>query len=299
MQRREFLQRLSASALLLQGVAASASAIPTAVGGSANETVESIKNASQENLLTSVGEDLGVKDLLQRARRPDQTYGNDIFVEAGQETVLRALQQRLGRLQKTVGHGNFALLGVDEMRAYGRNYSSVGRFTRAEEALMEQLFYADASSYGFYGSKPLGKLSDRIERRALSRQPGSSQYLFKGDAQLAYAKIKQAMGDELVLTSGVRGVVKQMYLFLSKVVAHDGNLSLASRSLAPPGYSFHAIGDFDVGKRGWGARNFTPEFARTDEFKRLQELGFISMRYPEDNRLGVRYEPWHIRVTKV
>lgn len=163
---------------------------------------------------------------------------------------------------------------------------------------MEQLFYADASSYGFHGTKPLGDLSATIERRALSRQRGSSQYLFKGEAQQAYQKIKQTLGDELVLTSGVRGVVKQMHLFVNKAVVFDGNLSLASRSLAPPGYSFHGIGDFDVGKRGWGARNFTAEFASTDVFKRLQDLGFITMRYPRHNPLGVRYEPWHIKVIK-
>jgi D-alanyl-D-alanine carboxypeptidase len=28
----------------------------------------------------------------------------------------------------------------------------------------------------------------------------------------------------------------------------------------------------------------------------LVELGYINMRYPEDNLLGVRYEPWHIKV---
>jgi hypothetical protein len=214
-------------------------------------------------------DDDGVRDQLQRTQQPDQHYGNDIFIEAKQKPVLFLLHQRLGRLQKTVGHGNFALLGVDEMRAYGQNYSAIGRFGREEEALMEQLFYADAGSYGFYGAKPLERLTDRINRRELSRQSGSSQYLFKGEAQAAYVRIRAALGDEVVLTSGVRGVVKQMHLFLSKAVAFGGNLSLASRSLAPPGYSFHGIGDFD---------------------------GYIAMRYPADNRLGVRYEPWHIKV---
>jgi hypothetical protein len=271
MYRREFLQALSATPLLLP------------VGLQASPADE---------------EDAEVKDQLLRSRRPDQHYCNDIMIEAEQKPLLYSVQQRLGRLQKTVGHGNFALLGVDEMRAYGRNYSVIGRFTKAEEALLEQLFYADASSYGFYGEKPLGKLTDRIERRVLKRQSGSSQYLFKGEAQAAYEKIREAVGSELVLTSGVRGVVKQMHLFLTKAVAFDGNLSLASRSLAPPGYSFHGIGDFDVGQRGWGGRNFSPAFAESDVFKRLQDLGYISMRYPHDNPLGVRYEPWHIKVMR-
>jgi LAS superfamily LD-carboxypeptidase LdcB len=92
-------------------------------------------------------------------------------------------------------------------------------------------------------------------------------------------------------------VVKQMQLFVSKADRADGNLSLASRSLAPPGYSFHGVGDFDVGIKGWGARNFTDDFATTDEFKKLLDLGYIDIRYPADNRLGVRFEPWHIKVS--
>ncbi len=276
MHRREFLHTLSAATLLLCGENVAAVA----------EKPQSIPPQS----------DSGVRDLLSRTQRPDQHYENDIFVTAEQRPQLMLLQQRLSRLQKTVGHGNFALLGVDQMRAYGRNYTAIGSFSQAEMELLEQVFNADASSYGFKGEKPLSKMTATFNQGSLSRASGSSQYLFKGEAQQAYDKIKKAMGDELVLTSGVRGVVKQMHLFLSKAVAFDGNLSLASRSLAPPGYSFHGIGDFDVGKRGWGARNFTPDFATTDEFKRLQELGFISMRYPQDNPLGVRYEPWHIKV---
>ena len=46
--------------------------------------------------------------------------------------------------------------------------------------------------------------------------------------------------DDLVLTTGVRGVVKQFYLFLRKADRANGNLSLASRSLAPPGYSAYS-----------------------------------------------------------
>lgn len=278
MHRREFLQTLSAAALMLHGVAAEASV------------------AEGDDAAGELQGDSGVRDHLQRVDSPDQHYGNDIILPAGQRPALLQLQQRLSRVQKTVGHGNFALLGVDEMRRYARNYSFIGELSAAELALLEQLFYADASSYGFYGEKPLSSLSSAIDGRALLRQPGSTQYLFKGEAQRLYQKIQQAMGDGVVLTSGVRGVVKQMHLFLSKAVAFDGNLSLASRSLAPPGYSFHGVGDFDVGKRGWGARNFTSDFAGTDEFRRLQELGFITIRYPADNQLGVRYEPWHIKV---
>ena len=98
------------------------------------------------------------------------------------------------------------------------------------------------------------------------------------------------MGPELLLTSGIRNVVKQMHLFLVKALQSDLNLSKASRSLAPPGHSFHCIGDFDVGKIGLGELNFT------EEFRRMVNLGYIDIRYTDTNLYGVRYEPWHIKI---
>ena len=112
-----------------------------------------------------------------------------------------------------------------------------------------------------------------------------------------YRKLQSDLSGKVVLTSGIRNIVKQTHLFLAKTIQSEGNLSRASRSLAPPGHSFHGIGDFDVGKIGFGSRNFTEQFAQTEEFSRLVELGYINMRYPEGNLLGVRYEPWHIKVT--
>jgi len=90
--------------------------------------------------------------------------------------------------------------------------------------------------------------------------------------------------------------VKQLQLFLSKLDLSNGNLSLASRSLAPPGHSYHGIGDFDVGKKGFGKRNFTADFAMTEEYNKLIKLKYVDLRYTENNQVGVRYEPWHIKV---
>ncbi len=91
-------------------------------------------------------------------------------------------------------------------------------------------------------------------------------------------------------------MIKQFLLFLNKAYNYDGNLSLASRSLAPPGYSYHGIGDFDVGQVGLGADNFTQRFTTTEVYRKLKDLGYIKIRYVEDNMLGVRFEPWHINV---
>ena len=135
-----------------------------------------------------------------------------------------------------------------------------------------------------------------VDKSDTTKIAGSGHYLYKGDAQKKYMLLKRDVGEQIILTSGVRSIVKQMHLFLAKLEKSNGNLSLASRSLAPPGHSFHGIGDFDVGRKGLGENNFTAEFAKTDEFKRLCELDYVDIRYTKSNRFGVRYEPWHIKV---
>ena len=56
------------------------------------------------------------------------------------------------------------------------------------------------------------------------------------------------------------------------------------------------MGDFDIGKAGFGRKNFTQAFADTDEFRKLVDLGYVDIGYPRGNMFGVRYEPWHIKV---
>ena len=49
-------------------------------------------------------------------------------------------------------------------------------------------------------------------------------------------------------------------------------------------------------KKGYGKLNFTGTFTETEVYKRLSEMGYLQLRYPADNKLGVRYEPWHIKI---
>ncbi len=238
-----------------------------------------------------------IKDYLYRIRHPDMQHEGDVLANQQSNSLLHSVDNRLGNVLRTVGYGNFNVLSFDEMLLYSRRYSQIGDFTASELDLLESLFYADASQYGFYGEKPVEKITERIDKRAVVKIPGTGHYLFEGKPVKLYETICKQLGDNITLTSGIRSIVKQMQLFVSKATRFDGNLSLASRSLAPPGYSFHGIGDFDVGIVGWGERNFTEDFATTDEFKRLIDLGYVDIRYPMDNILGVRFEPWHIKVT--
>jgi D-alanyl-D-alanine carboxypeptidase len=221
---------------------------------------------------------------------------DDVFLESKQYPLLISTFKRMGRVQQLVGHGNFNVISVDDMLAYASKFSKVGKFSLAESDFLEETFTTDARRYGFFGDKVISNLTHEIPQREIGKISRTGHFLFNGDAHTLYKKLRADLGPSVELTSGIRSVVKQSHLFMAKTIQATGNLSRASRSLAPPGYSFHGIGDFDVGKVGFGLKNFTEEFAQTAEFKRLLDLGYIGMRYPKENLLGVRYEPWHIKV---
>ncbi|MCP4334010.1 MAG: peptidase M15 [Gammaproteobacteria bacterium] len=220
----------------------------------------------------------------------------DVILSPTQRIAFDSALARLRRLQNYVGHGNFNIVGWDQSLKLARARDAIGTFTRSELDLIEELFFTDAKTLGFYGDKVVTTLSASIAKRDVVKIPRSGHFLFKGSSTETFDKIRHDLGDSVVLTSGVRSVVKQIYLFMNKAEQVDGNLSLASFSLAPPGHSYHAVGDFDVGKKGFGIKNFSEAFAQTDEFKRLIDLGYLDIRYPQENPFGVRYEPWHIKV---
>jgi len=279
MKRRDFLKAATA-AIIASGID------PFAMSAVAQET----------GLQSRSGIDNHIKDYLHKMRNFDRAHEDDIHLIKEKLPLLRATVSRLKRLQRLVGHGNFHLLSLDYGLKLSRNYPKVGKFTREELDFLEEIFYSDSSMYGFWGVKPLEKITASISKRDVLKIPRSGNYLYRGEPQALYEKVKKHVGDKVYLTSGVRGVVKQFMLYLNKANNNQGNLSLASRSLAPPGYSFHGIADFDVGQKGYGAMNFTDRFTTTEVFKKLEQLDYISIRYPKDNMAGVRFEPWHIRV---
>ncbi len=226
----------------------------------------------------------------------ESPHRGDVYLEHERYPVLISAFKRLDRVQNLVGHGNFNVISFDEALKYGKRYGSVGKFTEAEQSFLEQLFFANANQYGFFGEKVITEITSTIPERDRRKVDRSGHFLYRGESEALYNKLKRDIGSSITLTSGIRSVVKQSHLFLAKTIQSKGNLSKASRSLAPPGHSYHGIGDFDVGKIGFGRKNFTEAFATTDEFKRLVDLGYVDIRYPKDNMFGVRYEPWHIKV---
>lgn len=237
-----------------------------------------------------------IKDYLYKVRNPDLAFADDVCLDTGERQLLLSVLQRLERLRAHVGDGKFTTLSFDEALTIANRQVSVGQLTKPELAFMEMIYGRDAKDYGFHGAKQVTSLTQRILPSATIKIPNSGNYLFKGESFEKYGKIRTALGEEVVLTSGIRGIVKQFYLFLNKTNRHGGNLSLASRSLAPPGYSYHGIGDFDIGQKGFGKQNFTEQFESTPVYRFLTERGYIDNRYWRDNLFGVRYEPWHIKL---
>ena len=233
---------------------------------------------------------------LHKIENFDRTFPDDFHLENERLDLLASTAARLERAIRYVGHGHFNLVSFDDLLRYAESFRAIGAFQPAEIDFLDEIFHADASRYGFYGRKVIGRLTAVFKDRDVEKVPATGHYLLRGEPLNKYRRIRRDLGKDVYLTSGVRGVAKQFQLFLSKAVSTGGNLSQAARSLAPPGYSYHAIGDFDVGRMGFGEKNFTEDFAATPEYQRLIDLGYVEHRYTETNPYGVRHEPWHIKI---
>ena len=226
----------------------------------------------------------------------DELKHPDIWIKNEHKAVFESVIQKLDKVEHTVGYANFNLISFDETLKIAKNFPKIGAFTPAEIAYMEEIFYTDPVIYGFYGKRTIEHLSDTIQEKDVIKIDGTGHYVYRDISQELLLRLMKDIGPTLVLTSGVRSVVKQLSLHLEKIKNENGNITMASRSLVPPGFSYHSVGDFDVGKRGWGHQNFTANFARTEEFWNLQKLSYVSTRYTIGNGDGVRFEPWHVKI---
>lgn len=255
-------------------------------GPSQGNTIKSPQQLSDEIL----------KDQRAKSSYYSQNFPDDIYFRGDKFKMLQTVTGKFRRVQKNIGFGNFNLIGIDELFVFADKFSNVGSITPEEKKFLEELFYFDASLYGFTGKKVLTQFTAQLKKNEALKIPYTGHFLKRGESLEVYNKVRKDIGESLILTSGMRAMAKQFHLFMEKGLETGGNMSKASRSLAPPGYSFHGRGDFDVGKVGYGLKNFTDDFATTDEYKRLLDLGYINIRYTQDNLLGVRFEPWHIQI---
>lgn len=205
------------------------------------------------------------------------------------------LLDKLNAVQNHVGYVQFNIISFDEMLKVAARCNKA--LTSNEIGYIETIFYGDPRRYGFFGERTVPRLTAVTLEKDLIYIKKTGHFLLKGAATEKYATIKSLIGNDVILTSGVRAPVKQLHLFLKKMASEGGNLRLASTSIAPPGFTFHSVGDFDIGKVGYGYGNFSEKFQETDVFKKLYNGGYITIRYTHGNPYGVRYEPWHIKVT--
>jgi hypothetical protein len=291
--RRELLKiaPLGAGALLLDGPAALRRVERAVAAAKAEPASQPLDPIADEGALHRAGH-----DPLHKIRDFDRTYADDYLLGDARLELLVTTAARLERAVRVIGHGHFNLVSFDDLLRYADRYVEIGPFTAAELGFLDEIFHTDARDYGFLGNKILHQQTARFAEADVERIDTTGHYLLRGEPLARYERIRADLGENIFLTSGVRGVVKQFQLFLSKAIETGGNLSQASRSLAPPGYSYHAIGDFDIGRVGFGLKNFTADFAQTPEYQRLIDLGYVEIRYTETNPFGVRHEPWHIKI---
>jgi len=209
--------------------------------------------------------------------------------------LVTSLLKKLIIVQNQVGYVQFNILSFDDLLKTASRCKTP--LLPTEIGFIESIFYGDPRKYGFYGERTVPELTVVTPQRDVIYMDKTGHFLMKGAATEKFAQIRRLIGPDLILTSGVRAPVKQLYLFLKKMEYARGDLRLTSTSIAPPGFTFHSVGDFDIGKAGYGQSNFTEKFQETDIFKKLYDGGYISIRYTSNNPYGVRFEPWHIKVT--
>lgn len=175
---------------------------------------------------------------------------DDIYLSPNEWEVIVSVNARLKRVKRHVGFANFNLISFKDTLFYARNYHSIGAFTKKELDLIDRLFQEDQNQYGFYGAKTCNDIHNTISKKEVTKIPYTGHYLFKGKAEEDYENLRKDVGNTLILTSGVRNVVKQLSLYVNKIYNTRGNMTKASRSIAPPAYSYHTISDFDVGRKG-------------------------------------------------
>ncbi len=210
--------------------------------------------------------------------------------------IVKSLLEKLNTVQSHVGYVRFNFISFDEMLKIASYCKKP--LTPGEIGYIETIFYGDPRRYGFYGERTVSRLTSVIAEKDIVYIKKSGHFLIRGAATEKYNTLKKLIGSDLVLTSGVRAPVKQLHLFLKKMVSEGGDLRLTSNTIAPPGFTFHSVGDFDIGKAGFGHANFSDKFQETDVFKKLYDGGHIAIRYTNGNPYGVRFEPWHIKVTE-
>lgn len=139
----------------------------------------------------------------------------------------------------------------------------------------------------------------RSELRSIS---SNGQMLLRKSAARAFRDMQSAAradGVNLVVLSAFRSVEQQQSVFFNVKAERNQAATKRAEVSAPPGYSEHHTGyAIDLGDATVPSANLNQSFERTKAFRWLADNAArfnFELSFPEGNRQGVSYEPWHWR----
>ncbi|MGB1776557.1 MAG: M15 family metallopeptidase [Synechococcus sp.] len=129
--------------------------------------------------------------------------------------------------------------------------------------------------------------------------PGIELHVDAADALGAMRQAAAADGVDLRLLSGFRSTALQNSIFFDVASERNQTAEERARVSAPPGYSEHSTGyAVDLGDGDAPETNLSVSFEQTRSFRWLQDHAaryHFVLSFPDGNRQGVSYEPWHWR----
>ncbi len=174
----------------------------------------------------------------------------------------------------------------------------------------ERIFAIKPAKLGFKGPfYSLEKATDLIKipshKLGSGRETGVQfcpEHSYKDYLKMVH-QMKKDIGKTLFIDSGYRSPGRQAYLFFHYLPGNNFSLTQNAKWIAMPGYSQHgdpvdnAI-DFTnaEGINGFSDGQTAKDFANLPEYawmlKNANKYNFY-LSYPENNKWGVEFEPWH------
>lgn len=140
------------------------------------------------------------------------------------------------------------------------------------------------------------------EAPAASLQEIAPGVALRPDAALALRDLQAAAaadGVEIRVLSAFRSIALQKHLFFDIKSERNQSAIERARVSAPPGFSEHSTGfAVDLGDAGDPGTDLSISFERTPAFRWLLANAnrfHFHLSFPQGNRQGVSYEPWHWR----
>ncbi|MGB3787927.1 MAG: M15 family metallopeptidase [Phormidesmis sp.] len=169
-----------------------------------------------------------------------------------------------------------------QLEAYAAQYDSL--VTKFNHLPYDEAYGGDIKSIGLF------------TRESYERE----EYLHT-EAAAAFEQMKAAAAADFIkiqAISGFRTVARQADLFKAQV-DKLGSEAAAAKLSAPPGYSEHHTGyAVDIGDMTLPDTDITYDFQNTPAYNWLLANAYrygFQQSFPENNKQGVSFEPWHWR----